>query len=38
VNGGVVDQGVHRVEPQRVEVEALKPPQGVVDDEGAHAV
>ena len=37
VDGGVVDEGVHRIEPQRVDVEVLEPAQGVVDDEVAHS-
>ena len=36
VNGGVVDERMHGVEPQRVDVEVLEPAQSVVDDEVAH--
>jgi len=38
VDGGVVDESVNRVEAQCVDVEVREPPQGVVDDEVAHAI
>src|SRR5699024_5256504 len=36
VGGGVVDERVHGVQPQRVQVEVGQPAQRVVDDERAH--
>src|SRR5699024_8079808 len=36
VSGGVVDERVHRVQAQGVQVEVGQPAQRVVDDEGAH--
>src|SRR5436853_331881 len=36
--GGVIDDGVHGVDAQRIDVKLLDPLQGVVDEEPAHVV